>query len=63
MDLTLDQPLNPENPVDVLAFILCPAEAFAGTLDDVAAIRELLRPVKDAAIKRWENAVGLQKRS
>jgi hypothetical protein len=46
---------DPRNPLDVLAFVLTPAEAFAdgGDADELAAVAELLDSAKSEAIKRW----------
>lgn len=46
---------DPRNPLDVLAFVLTPAEAFAegGGEDELAAVAELLDSAKTEAIKRW----------
>ena len=46
---------DPRNALDVLAFILTPAEAFAdgGSADELAAVEELLDSAKTEAIKRW----------
>jgi hypothetical protein len=56
---------DPEDPLDVLAFILCPATAFApaGDAAELAAVRELLRPIKDEAVRRWADLAARRRRS
>lgn len=46
---------DPRSAVDVLAFILTPASAFAagGDDDELAAVTELLGEAKTVAIQRW----------
>ena len=46
---------NPASSIDVLAFVLCPAQAFAPDGDDheLAEVREAMLPVKTAAVRRW----------
>lgn len=46
---------DPEDAVDVLAFVLCPARAFApaGDEEELDAVREMLAPMKADAVKRW----------
>lgn len=46
---------DPRSAVDVLAFILTPASAFAAGGDDeeLAAVTELLGEAKTVAIQRW----------
>ncbi len=46
---------DPRSAVDVLAFVLTPAAAFAvgGDAEELAAVRELLGEAKCVAIKRW----------
>jgi hypothetical protein len=48
---------NPASALDVLAFILTPATAFAPTGDDeeLAAVAELLGSAKAEAVKRWQD--------
>jgi hypothetical protein len=48
---------NPASALDVLAFILTPAAAFAPTGDDeeLAAVAELLGSAKAEAVKRWQD--------
>ncbi|MBI4510484.1 MAG: hypothetical protein HY698_12700 [Deltaproteobacteria bacterium] len=49
---------DPKNTVDVLAFVLCPATAFAPVRnqDELDAIRSIMLPVKTEAIRRWSKA-------
>ena len=56
---------DPESAADVLAFVLCPSQAFAPTGDpeEWEAIGELMRPVKAEAIRRWSQAAAARKRS
>lgn len=46
---------DPRSAVDVLAFVLTPAGAFAagGDADELAAVEELLGEAKNEAIRRW----------
>ncbi len=46
---------NPQSPRDVLAFVLCPATAFAESHDpdELAAVEEIIGSVKEEAIRRW----------
>lgn len=46
---------DPRSAVDVLAFILTPASAFAagGDAEELAAVAELLGEAKSVAIQRW----------
>ncbi|HTJ43471.1 MAG TPA: hypothetical protein VL463_15310 [Kofleriaceae bacterium] len=48
---------NPASALDVLAFILTPAAAFAPTGDDeeLAAVAELLGSAKEEAVRRWQD--------
>lgn len=56
---------DPESALDVLAFVFCPAAAFAPTGDDEerAAVAELMLPAKEEAIRRWATAAARKKRS
>lgn len=49
---------DPRDALDVLAFLLCPIEAFApaGTEAERAAIAEMLGPAKEEAVRRWQEA-------
>jgi len=46
---------DPRSARDVLAFVLCPLEAFApaGDAEELAAVEELITPAKIQAVKRW----------
>lgn len=46
---------NPFDARDVLAFVLCPVEAFApaGDEEERLAVAELIAPAKEEAIRRW----------
>lgn len=46
---------DPRSALDVLAFVLCPLEAFApaGDADELAAVEELIQPAKIEAVVRW----------
>jgi hypothetical protein len=46
---------DPGSARDVLAFVLCPIEAFApaGDADELAAVEELIQPAKTEALLRW----------
>jgi hypothetical protein len=46
---------DPRSALDVLAFVLCPIEAFApaGDADELAAVAQLIAPAKAEAIRRW----------
>jgi hypothetical protein len=54
---------DPEKALDVLAFVLCPAEAFAPDGDEceLDEIRTIMRPVKAEAIRRWAQAAAAKK--
>ncbi len=49
---------DPRSAIDVLAFVLCPIEAFApcGDADELAAVEELIAPAKCEALRRWYQA-------
>ena len=49
---------DPNDALDVLAFVLCPSAVFAPTGSDaeLAAITEMLGPAKEEAIRRWQEA-------
>jgi hypothetical protein len=46
---------DPRSARDVLAFVLCPTEAFApaGDEDELAAVEQLIQPAKIEAVRRW----------
>jgi hypothetical protein len=56
---------DPLDPIDVLAFVLCPIGVFAPSGDEaeVQAVAELIGPAKAEAVKRWHEAFMRQKRS
>ncbi|HET6612713.1 MAG TPA: hypothetical protein VFG83_12025 [Kofleriaceae bacterium] len=56
---------DPGSARDVLAFVLCPAEAFApgGDAGEMEAVREVMGPVKAEAIRRWQQAHSVASRS
>ncbi|MBE7452482.1 MAG: hypothetical protein HS111_27460 [Kofleriaceae bacterium] len=47
---------DPASAKDVLAFVLCPPEAFApsGDPEEIAAVAELIGPAKSEAVRRWQ---------
>jgi hypothetical protein len=49
---------DPNNAVDVLAFVLCPIGVFAptGDEDELAAVAEMIAPAKAEAARRWHEA-------
>jgi hypothetical protein len=49
---------DPNNALDVLAFVLCPLGVFAPTGDDeeLAAVAEMIGPAKAEAARRWHEA-------
>ena len=53
---------DPNDALDVLAFVLCPATVFApaGSEAERAAIAEMLGPAKEEAIRRWQEAARVQ---
>ena len=56
---------NPEDAIDVLAFVLCPATAFAPGADDdeMKAVQAVLGPMKEEAIRRWAALTAARRRS
>ena len=56
---------DPESALDVLAFVLCPARAFApdGGERELAAVRELMRPMKAEACRRYARIASARRRS
>ena len=46
---------DPQNALDVLAFVLTPAEAFANDPEELEAVSELLGAAKSEAIERWQS--------
>ena len=49
---------DPCDARDVLAFVLCPPQAFVpcGDEDEMEAVAELIQPAKEEAIRRWHEA-------
>ncbi len=49
---------DPQDALDVLAFVLCPVAVFApeGTARERAAIAEMLTPAKEEAVRKWLEA-------
>ncbi len=45
---------NPRNALDVLAFVLTPADAFAACPDELEAVSVILEAAKAEAIERWQ---------
>lgn len=56
---------NPGRALDVLAFVLTPARAFAPTGDDEeqAAVEALLDSAKAEAVRRWSDLRDLDRRN
>jgi hypothetical protein len=56
---------DPESAIDVLAFVLCPARAFApaGSERELAAVREMMRPMKAEACRRFARIASARRRS
>ena len=56
---------DPESALDVLAFVLCPAHAFApqGSARELAAVREMMRPMKAEACRRFARIASARRRS
>jgi hypothetical protein len=46
---------NPRSALDVLAFVLTPAGAFASDPDELEAVAEILGAAKTEAIERWRS--------
>jgi hypothetical protein len=67
MSLPLDASFrpDPEDPIDVLAFVLCPPAAFApaGDEDELEAVAQVIRPMKAEAIRRWADLTAARRRS
>lgn len=53
---------DPQDALDVLAFVLCPVAVFApaGSEDERAAIAEMLGPAKEEAVRRWQEAARVR---
>jgi hypothetical protein len=46
---------NPHSALDVLAFVLTPAGAFAADPSELEAVTEILSAAKSEAIARWRS--------
>ncbi|HEX8110276.1 MAG TPA: hypothetical protein VF516_21240 [Kofleriaceae bacterium] len=46
---------NPRSALDVLAFVLTPADAFASGPDEIEAVAVILEAAKTEAIERWQS--------
>lgn len=53
---------DPTRALDVLAFVLTPAEAFASDPEELEMVAELLGAAKAEAIERWQNLQSDSKR-
>jgi hypothetical protein len=49
---------DPNSARDVLAFVLCPLQAFAPGADaeEIEAVAEMIGPAKEEAVRRWQEA-------
>ena len=54
---------NPRNALDVLAFVLTPAGAFASGPDEIEAVSAILDAAKCEAIARWQSLRTAARRS
>lgn len=54
---------NPCNALDVLAFVLTPAGAFASGPDELEAVALILEAAKSEAIERWQSLRSQARRS
>ena len=54
---------DPHDAVDVLAFVLCPLEAFAPGAgpEEMEAVAEMIAPAKEEALRRWQEADRVSK--
>ena len=54
---------DPHDAVDVLAFVLCPLEAFAPGAgpEEMEAVLEMIAPAKEEALRRWQEADRVSK--
>ena len=54
---------DPHDAVDVLAFVLCPLEAFApgAGQEEMEAVAEMIAPAKEEALRRWQEADRVSK--
>jgi len=46
---------DPESATDVLAFVLCPLTAFvpAGDEEELAAVADIMAPIREQAVERF----------
>ncbi len=53
---------NCSDPIDVLAFVLCPLEVFApsGSTDEIEAIAAVIGPAQEQAVLKWHAANKIQ---
>jgi hypothetical protein len=54
---------NPRSAIDVLAFVLTPAQAFASCPDELEIVAEILGAAKSEAIERWQSLHSESRRS
>lgn len=54
---------NPRNALDVLAFVLTPAGAFACDPDEIEAVSAILEAAKCEAIERWQSLRSQSRRN
>lgn len=56
---------DPQSATHVLAFVLCPLRAFApdGDEEELAAVADLIGPIKEEAIQKWMEGVELRRRN
>jgi hypothetical protein len=49
---------DPSSARDVLAFVLCPSGVFVSDAeaDEIEAVTEIIGPVKEEAIRRWQQS-------
>lgn len=49
---------DPTSALDVLAFVLCPNGVFVSEAesDDLDAVAEIIGPVKEEAVRRWQES-------
>jgi hypothetical protein len=49
---------DPSSAIDVLAFVLCPSGVFVSSADadEIEAVTEIIGPVKEEAVRRWQKS-------
>ena len=49
---------DPSSALDVLAFVLCPSGVFVSEedADEMDAVAEIIGPVKEEAVRRWQES-------